>query len=83
MLIRLMWGSKMKLKSNIREFRMKAVLSQRELAEKLELSRSYMSEIENGKKIPRLTLAYKISTILKVDVEVIWPNEFANDERFC
>lgn len=71
------------MKSNLKEFRMKAVLSQRELADKLELSKSYMSEIENGHKVPGLTLAYKISAILKVRVEIIWPNEFANDERYC
>lgn len=50
----------------IREIRREKILSQRELALKIELSQNYLSEIENGKYDIKLSLLYKISRALEV-----------------
>lgn len=50
----------------IREIRREKILSQRELALKIELSQNYLSEIENGKYDIKLSLLYRISKVLEV-----------------
>lgn len=43
-------------------------LSQKELAEKLEISKSYISELESGKKIPRLEILNKYSDFFDIPI---------------
>ena len=50
----------------IKEFRKKKGLTQKQLAEKVGISRSFLGEIENGKWDIGLTLLIKISNILGV-----------------
>lgn len=56
----------MAYKLKIREIRREKILSQRELALKIELSQNYLSEIENGKYDIKLSLLYRISRALEV-----------------
>ncbi|MFB2768076.1 helix-turn-helix transcriptional regulator [Pelatocladus sp. BLCC-F211] len=46
-------------------------LSQKELAEKLGISKSYLSEIESGKKIPTLDLLNRYSEFFDIPVSSI------------
>ena len=46
-------------------------LKQNELAEKLKISKSYLSEIENGIKKPSLDLIEKYSSVFKTKPSVI------------
>lgn len=46
-------------------------LSQKELAEKLEISKSHLSEIESGKKIPSLALLEKYSQVFDIPLSSI------------
>lgn len=41
-------------------------INSQDLALKIEISQSYMSEIENNKKIPKLEIIKKISEIFKI-----------------
>lgn len=41
-------------------------INSQDLALKIEISQSYMSEIENNKKVPKLEIIKKISEILKI-----------------
>jgi len=46
-------------------------LSQKDLAEKLDISKSYLSEIESGKKQPTLTLLERYSQVFDVPMSSI------------
>lgn len=54
-----------------------------ELAKKLEISQSYLSEIENGKKEPNLDLLRKYSEIFKIKVSTLlfFSEELEKDEK--
>ncbi len=56
----------MKLK-NLIKFRIDNNLSSKEMAEKLSLSTTAYSNLENGKKKPTIELAIKIQKVFKVD----------------
>ena len=43
-------------------------LSQKELSERISVSKSYISELESGKKRPTLTLLEKYSEVFKIPV---------------
>lgn len=60
---------RVKLGNKVSFFRKKNRLSQKDLAEKLNVSRQFISSIENNKKDPSLCMAIKISKILDVTVE--------------
>lgn len=47
-------------------------LNQREAAEKLEISNSYLSEIESGKKIPNTELIERYARVFDLPVSSIW-----------
>lgn len=51
---------------NIKEFRKAKKLTQKQLAEKVGISRNFLSEIENGKWDIGLDLLIKISKVLGV-----------------
>ena len=50
----------------IKEYRIKLSMSQKDLAEKCGVSKNYISEIENGHKIPSVNLLLHLSRILDV-----------------
>lgn len=54
------------LGSNIQYYRQKAKLSQHELADKVNVTRNYLSLIENGKKLPSFKLIIKLAQELDV-----------------
>ncbi|KEH98254.1 hypothetical protein Z962_12440 [Clostridium botulinum C/D str. BKT12695] len=55
----------------IKKYRLIRNITQSELARKSGVSRSYLSEIESGKKIPSKEIANKLGTALN-----ICPNKF-------
>lgn len=52
----------------IKQIRLSKKLTQDELAEKLELTKSYISKLENGVTIPNVSLLYSLADILNVSV---------------
>ena len=54
-------------------------MTQKELAPKLEISRSYLCEIESGKKKPTLELIYKYSEVFGIKPHLIL--QFAEDKN--
>ena len=70
-LVKLLIGKKNMIGKAIRVIREFSELNQTELSEKAGISKSYMSEIENGKKLPNLELLDKFSEVLDVPVSSI------------
>lgn len=64
-----------KIDSRVREFRLCAGLSQRELGHRIGVGRSTISEIENGKYVPSLNVAYAIAYELNTSIYNIFPVE--------
>lgn len=58
--------------NNIAKIRKSRGLTQKELALKLGSSQQFISDIENMKVIPSLTMAFKIKNILDVDLEELF-----------
>ena len=58
-------------KLRIKEFRKIRGLTQKQLAHKIGISRSFLCEIENGKYDIRLSLLLKISVVLDVNPWVL------------
>lgn len=56
----------------LRASRDEAMLTQRELAERLGKPRSYVSKIESGERIPRITEFCEIAQALKIDPELLF-----------
>ncbi|MGJ8592204.1 MAG: helix-turn-helix domain-containing protein [Aquaticitalea sp.] len=59
--------------SRIKEARFKLGYSQEILAEKLDISRASISNIEIGRQQPPLHVLYAISGVLKFDVQLLLP----------
>lgn len=58
--------------NNVKHFRNIRKLSQKELSERVGISRPYLSKIETGKAMPTMPIALKISNALKKDVKTIF-----------
>jgi len=58
-------------------YRKQAKLGQKELGEKLGLTRNMISMFESGKAMPMLDTMVDIARILSVDPAEIWPDMFA------
>lgn len=58
-----------KLGDNIRRIRLEKGLTQIELSKKLKVDRSYVSNVEQGKKNPTLTTIEKIANVLGVSTD--------------
>jgi transcriptional regulator with XRE-family HTH domain len=52
----------------IRRLRQKSGLSQRQLALRMQVPRTYVSKIENEKAVPTLSSLYRLATALEVSV---------------
>ena len=50
-------------------------LSQREVARRVQISSTEMSNIERGVKLPNVITAIRIAKVLKVTVEALWEAE--------
>ena len=58
--------------SRIRKRRSDLRISQEDLAFKAELTPTYLSQLENGKRNPSLELLYRVCTVLQIElVELI------------
>jgi len=65
--------TKERLGKRIQKLRKERELTQEELAEKLNISRTHMGHIEQGRKAPSLKLMDKIARVLKVKVQELFP----------
>ena len=52
----------------MREIRRGKTLSQRQLANRMQVPRTYISKIENGKAMPTLSSLQRLATALEVDI---------------
>ncbi len=60
------------MKNNIKKLRSEKAISQKELAEYLNVSRQTINAIETGKFDPSLTLSIKITRFFKKNLEEIF-----------
>lgn len=58
--------------NNIKYYRQMKGITQQELADKLNVSRQYISEIENGKKLPTIKIAFDCANILCTTVDMLF-----------
>lgn len=61
--------------NKIRFYREYEGLSQREVARRVQISSTEMSNIERGVKLPNVITAIRIAKVLKVTVEALWEAE--------
>lgn len=66
------------MNNNLKVFRAKKDLSQKELAELLGVTRQTIIAIEKKRYNPSLKLSFKIAKVFQVNVEEIFPNEEVN-----
>lgn len=67
------------LKTNIKEYREKALIKQNELAKLVGVRRETIVHLENGRYNPSLKLAMDISKVFNTSVESLF--EFVDDEE--
>ena len=60
------------MKNKVAVFRKDARLSQEELAKIIGITRTYLSEIERGKKVPGADIAKFLCIVLEVPFEVLF-----------
>lgn len=60
------------MKNNVKKFRKEIGLSQKELAQRVKITRPYLSNIENELYDPGIEIALKLSQELKKPVESIF-----------
>ena len=59
------------LKNNVKYYRSRLNLSQQELAEKCEVSTTYIGDIELGRKYPSLRTLIKVATVFDIPVHML------------
>ncbi len=64
--------------NNLIMARKEAGLTQDELAEKVQISRAMLSNIERGYTLPSLPVAYRIAKVLNCSIEYLFFNENAH-----
>lgn len=67
------------LKTNIKEYREKALIKQNELAQLVGVRRETIVHLENGRYNPSLKLAMDIAKVFNTSVESLF--EFVNEEE--
>ncbi|NTU73744.1 helix-turn-helix transcriptional regulator [Candidatus Roizmanbacteria bacterium] len=65
---------------NIRILRKQKGLKQNELAQELDISPNYISQIESGKKYPSLRIIERISKVLNVNIAHLLNNDSLLDD---
>ncbi len=58
----------MALRSRVREYRQRAGLSQAALAERVGISRVYVSQIERDAQVPSVDIAHRLAAALNVSI---------------
>ncbi|WP_053178038.1 helix-turn-helix domain-containing protein [Peribacillus loiseleuriae] len=68
----------------IKEIRLSKRLTQEELADKLELTKSYISKLENGITIPSIYFLYNLADIFEVTIQDFFgeTNRTNNDNKW-
>ncbi|WP_338564284.1 helix-turn-helix transcriptional regulator [Paraclostridium sordellii] len=64
----------MKIRTNLKEVRKNKNLTQLQVANKLNIERSYYTKIERGQRTPSLDIALKIKEILNYNDDDIFKN---------
>ncbi|NLD86969.1 MAG: helix-turn-helix transcriptional regulator [Clostridiales bacterium] len=67
------------MKNRVREMREKALLTQKELSEKVGVSRQAINAIETGKFAPSIWLAYDLAKYFEMSIEELF--DFEGSER--
>lgn len=67
------------MENRVRRQRLWIGMKQEELARKSNISRQTISDIENGKHLPRVDIAYKVARCLRCDVHDIFREEPENE----
>lgn len=62
--------------TSVKELRKQQGISQEELAERAELHRTYVSDVERGERNPSLESITKLANALSVSVSALFPQEF-------
>jgi len=57
---------------NIKKFRQQAKLTQEKLADNVGISWRYVQNIENGSRIPTVSMLYKIAAALKKNIKSLF-----------
>lgn len=60
------------MNNNVRKFREEMGLTQKELGERVNVSRQAINAIETGKFDPSIWLAYDLSTLFGVSIETLF-----------
>ena len=69
------------INNKVYEFRVLARLSQKELADKIGVSKQTIFVMEKGNYIPTLLLAFRIATFFKVDITDIFSYDLGGAEN--
>ncbi len=64
----------------LKEIRLKTGLSLREVARQLEVSPSFVSQIENGKSQPSVATLYALAKLLSVPVDVLFESQWGGSK---
>ncbi|MFQ9453863.1 helix-turn-helix domain-containing protein [[Ruminococcus] lactaris] len=67
------------LGKNIKEARKSLKMTQEQLAEQIDVSTVFISQIENGSRKPSLETIYKISIALKIKIDTLINNDTADE----
>lgn len=62
----------------VREARVKANLTQQQLADKLDVSQNFLGDIERGVKLPSLEKLIQLSNLLKVSLDSLFADSLDN-----
>lgn len=63
------------LGNNIRAARLKLKMTQQDLADRADIHRNYISNLENGKQNPTIAILMAISDVLKVNIDDLIHNQ--------
>lgn len=63
------------LGSNIKAARLKLKMTQQDLADRADVHRNYISNLENGKQNPTIAVLMAISDVLKVNIDDLIHNQ--------
>jgi len=71
------------VKNRLEEIRKRHLITQEELATRLQVTRQTISSLENGRYNPSIILAFKISKLFNVSIEEIFIyEEVSENENF-
>ena len=65
-----------KMGENIKKERKSQNLTQEQLAERVDISAVYLSQIENGRKVPGLETVYNITCALGISMENVFSEQY-------